>query len=148
MVFFLCGLYACAAPGEGTTQADSATESRGTDCISRSAIRDYRVLDDSNLIVTASPRRKYHVVLARRALGLRSSWQVAFHSPTSEICAGFGEIVVDDGFGPEGFRVASIRALTPEDEEELLIRFGKIEPKYKQPPPEQDVEGAEVEELD
>lgn len=146
--FSSCVLYACATAGGDTRPADSGAERRSADCISRSAIRDYRVLDDSNLIVTASARRKYHLVLNRRAVGLRSSWQIAFQSPTSQICAGFGEVVVDDGFGPEGFRIASIRSLTPEDEEELLIRFGKVEPKYEQPPPEQEVEGAEVEELD
>lgn len=147
-ITILSSLLGCATPGQDTIPDDSGSERRGTDCISRSAIRDYQVLDDSNLIVTAAARRKYHVVLGRGAVGLRSSWQIAFHSPTSQVCAGFGEIVVDDGFGPEGFRIASVRELTPEDEEELLIRFGKIEPKYKQPPRKQDVEGAEVEELD
>ena len=141
-------ILACASSGTGSATADSGAETRRSDCISRQGIRDYTVLDDSNLIVSASPRRKYHLVLARGATGLRSSWQIAFHSPTSQICAGFGEIIVNDGFGPEGYRIASIRFLTPEDEEELLIRFGKIEPEYEQPAPTQKVEGAQVEELD
>jgi hypothetical protein len=38
--------------------------------------------------------------------------------------------------------------LTPEDEEDLLIRFGKKEPEIEQPRQPEEVEGAEVEELD
>ncbi|MCH7821267.1 MAG: hypothetical protein IIA07_04555 [Proteobacteria bacterium] len=105
-------------------------------------------MDDSNLIVTAAGRRKYHVVLSRRAFGLRSNWQIGFVSPTGRICSAFSEIVVDDGFRPERITIASVRKLTPEDEDELLIRFGKKEPEFTQAPATQEVEGAEVEELD
>ena len=111
-------------------------------------VRDYRVLDESNLIVSASARRKYHLVLSRRAIGLRSTWQVGFQSRTGQICSGFSDLVVDDGFGPDRIRIASIRRLTPEDEEDLLIRFGKIEPHTEQTPATEEVESAEVEELD
>ena len=45
-------------------------------------------------------------------------------------------------------RIESIRELTEAEEEHLLIRFGKKEPEIKQTPAPQEVEGAEVEELD
>jgi len=111
-------------------------------------VRDYRVLDDSNLIVSASARRKYHVALTHRAFGLRSTWQIAFRSTTGQICAGFSDLIVDNGMGPDRIRIAAIRQLTPEDEEDLLIRFGKIESDTEQTPPPEEVEGAGVEELD
>ena len=48
----------------------------------------------------------------------------------------------------ESIRIESIRELTPEDEEHLLIRFGKKEPEIKHTPPPEAVKGADVEELD
>jgi len=48
----------------------------------------------------------------------------------------------------ESIRIESIRELTPEDQEYLLIQFGKKEPEIKQTPVPREVEGADVEELD
>ncbi len=48
----------------------------------------------------------------------------------------------------ESIRIASIRELSPEDHDDLLIQFGKKEPEIEQTPEPQEVEGAEVEELD
>ena len=148
IVLFSSILIACAGTEE-TPAADAfAHERRGSDCISQGSIRDYRVLDDSNLIVTGSHRQKYHVVLSQRAFGLRSTWQIGFRSPSGRVCAGFSDLIVDDGLGPESIRIHRIRALTPGDEEDLLIRFGKMEPAVKQAPEPREVKGAEVEELD
>jgi len=44
--------------------------------------------------------------------------------------------------------IMSIRELSPEEHEGLLIQFGKKEPEIEQTPAPRDVEGAEVEELD
>lgn len=148
IIVFSCLLAACAGTGEGPDGEDYAAGSRGSDCISQMSVRDYTVLDESNLIVSASARRKYHIELSRRAFGLRSTWQIGFQSRTGQICSGFSDLVVNDGFGPDSIRIASIRQLTPQDEEELLIRFGKLEPNTEQAPATQQVESAEVEELD
>ena len=147
---FSCCLVACASTqGESGTAADPG-QSRSNDCIHEPSIRGYTVLDEQNLIVEASGRRQYHVVLARRAYGLRSSHFIEFDSTTSRVCAGFDGIRYDDdmrgNFG--AIRIASIQELTPEEEEYLLIRFGKKEPEIEQTPAPQDVKGAEVEELD
>jgi len=48
----------------------------------------------------------------------------------------------------ESIHIASIRELTPEDHEDLLIQFGKKEPEFEQTPAPREVKGAEVEELD
>jgi len=45
-------------------------------------------------------------------------------------------------------RIMSIRELTKEDKEYLLIQYGKKEPEIEQTPAPQEVKGAEVEELD
>ena len=85
----------------------------GVRIASQMTVRDYRVLDDSNLIVSGAARRKYHVGLSRRAYGLRSTWQVGFRSATGQICAGFSDLIVDDGLRPDRIRIASINRLTP-----------------------------------
>lgn len=141
-------LVACAAPQE---QGDSALDEdrpRHGDCIHEPSIRGYEVLDEQNLIVEASGRRNYHVVLMRRAFGLRSTWRIGFKSTTGRVCEGFSEVVFGDRYDGDSIRVRSIRQLTPEEHEDLLIRFGKKEPEIKQTPAPRDVEGADVEELD
>ncbi len=105
-------------------------------------------MDDKNLIVDGIGRRKYHMQLKRRAFGLRSSWAIGFKSRTSQICAGFNEVVFDGHLDNESIRISSIRRISDEEHEDLLIQFGKKEPEIKQTPVPRDVEGAEVEELD
>ena len=142
--FSSCLLVACA----GTQNIDNAEDTRRSDCIYQPSIRGYTVLDESNLIVTASGRHKYHLVLQRRAHGLRSSWAIAFKSPTGRICPAFSEVIFDGHFDGESIRISAIRELDPEEEEHLLIRYGKKKPEIEYAPVPQEVEGAEVEELD
>ncbi len=105
-------------------------------------------MDDSNLIVEAAGRRKYHVVLARHARGLISSRGLQFDSPTGRICAGFSEVLIRGFMDSDTIRIKRVQALSPEEHEDLLIRYGKIEPELEQTPVPQDVKGADVEELD
>ena len=150
IVIIACVLGACAAtPEDGDADAADGA-SRSNDCIHQPSIRGYSVLDEQNLIVEASGRRKYHVVLRRRAYGLRNSFGIEFDSTTSRVCAGFDGIRYRDSMdrSVETTRISTIRQLTPEEEEHLLIRFGKKEPEIKHVPAPNDVEGADVEELD
>ena len=140
----LSGLFACAS----TEETDSAARTGFSDCIYEGTIRDYIILDDANLLVTASAKRNYHIALSRRAFGLRSAWKVGFTSPTERICAGFSDIVVDAGAGLEKIRIRSIRRLTAEQTDALLVQYGRKKPEIEQAPTPQPVEGAEVEELD
>ena len=141
----LSSILACAGNPPGADRVDSGR----SDCISQPSIRGYTVLDESNLIVSASGRRPYHMVLHRRAYGLRSNWAIGFKSPTGRVCAGFSELVIDDRFsGDDSIRIASIRAINADEEEDLLIRYGKKEPEYEHTPEPREVKGADVEELD
>lgn len=148
IVFSSSIIVACAGTPEESRSLAEPAASRYSDCISQMSIRDYNVLDEANLIVTGPGKRSYHVQLARRAFGLRSTWQIGFRSPTGMICPGSSELIVHDGLGVENFRVRSIRLLTPDDRDDLLVRFGKKEPEMEQTAEPPDVEGAEVEELD
>ena len=143
IVFFSSILIACAStPGDDSHEASP----RG-DCIHEPSIRGYTVLDERNLIIDAG-RRSYHLVLQRRAWGLKSSWGIAFDTTTSRVCAGFDEMMFKGHLDGESIRIESIQALTPEEEEHLLIRFGKKEPEIEHTPPPANVKGADVEELD
>ena len=137
-------LVACAAAPDGD---EPRSRVRG-DCIHEPSIRGYTVLDESNLVIEASGRRSYLVTLQRRAHGLRSTWQIGLRDRTSRVCAGFSEIVIDDGMVTDSIRIADIRELTPEDLEDLLIRYGRKEPEFERTPEPQEVRGADVEELD
>ena len=107
------------------------------------------MLDERNLLVDASARKSYHVTLQRRAFGLKSTWAIGFDAPTTRICGKFSEVVFrDDMTGIDRIRIASIRELTPEEEENLLIQFGIKEPEIEHTPTPGEVKGADVEELD
>lgn len=148
IILFSLVLLGCASSGDRYQSAGDPVESRSNDCILQSSIRDYQVLDDSNLIVTASGKRKYHVELTRRAFGLRSNWSIGFYSATGRVCSGFSEVIVDDGFGrKETIKLRSVREISPDELDALLVRFGKKEQEEQQAPAEETVEGAEVEEL-
>lgn len=148
IVTLSCSLLSCAATNEEAIEPEDGWETRGGDCISQMSIRDYQVLDESNLIVTGTARRKYHIVLSRRAFGLRSTWRIAFQSSSGQVCSAFSDLIVDDGMGVDKIRIRSVRQLTPEEHDDLLVRFGKKEPDVKQTPEPVPIEGAEVEELD
>ena len=152
-IVILCSLsvfVACAGTSEPLESTGTADSGSRRDCIPEPSIRGYTVLDEQNLMVESSGTRKYHVVLSRRAYGLRNSLGIVFESSTSRICSGFSEVVLTDGFGgrTEVIRISNIRLLSPEEDEDLLIRFGKKEPEIKTTPVPREVEGAEVEELD
>ena len=148
MIISSCCLIACASTEQGAAEEAKVADSTGTDCISNSTIRNYTILDNANLIVAQGASRKYHVELRRPAHGLRASRAIGFQSQSGLICGRFSEVLIDDGLNTEEIRISSIRRLTPESEEDLLIRFGKIEPEIEQTRQPETVEGAEVEELD
>ena len=148
IIFFSCALVACAGSTDDGNALSDDRGSRGEDCIFESSIRGYTVLDESNLVVSASGRRNYHVALARAARGLRSSWGIVFDSPTSRVCSGFSEVIFEGHFDGESIRIRSIRELSDEEHEDILIRFGKKTPEIEHGPAPKEVKGAEVEELD
>ena len=148
ILFTLCITLGCAGSDPVDSEGGGSEVSSRSDCISQGSIRDYRVLDDANLMVTERSSRKYHVELGRRAYGLRTSHGIAFESDQAGFAADLTSWCTTADFGRKEVPIASIRRLTPEQEEDLLIRFGIIEPEYKQPRQPAELEGAEVEELD
>jgi len=141
-------LVACAGSSEAPDGPAEADDRRGGSCISE-RIRSFTVLDEVNVIALGTLRRSYHVVLQRRAWGLRSSTPMKLDSSTNRVCAGFGELVyVGNNSETERIRIRQITELNNEEYEDLLIQWGLLEPRIEAKPETKEVEGAEIEELE
>lgn len=137
-----------AAADEEDAPAARDLDLRGSDCILIRTIRDYTPLDDRSLLIWGPAKRGYFVTLFRPAFGMRSSFRLGFSSRDDRLCPYGGDSVVfGDGISDK-ISVQSISRVTAEQADELLIRYGKKEPAEERTPEPQDVEGAEVEELD
>ena len=141
-------LLACSSAAVESAAPSARSAGYGSDCISEMTIRDYAVLDNQNLVVSAGAKRRYHVELSWPAFGLASTWQIGFDSRTGRVCPGFSSLLMNDGIGIEKVASRSIRQLDDEQHDELLVRFGKKQPATGNSPAPRPVEGAEVEELD
>jgi hypothetical protein len=137
----------CAGTREGEPVARGDMDYRGSDCILIRTIRDYRELDDRNLLIYGPADRAYYVTLFRPSFELRSSFQMGFSSRDGQLCPFGGDAVVVGSMHREEIGIESITRVTEEQEEQLLVRYGKKEPAGQQAPAPKDVKGAEVEEL-
>ena len=148
-VLFVMGiLVACAQTSPAPDVSMRTGEGRKSNCISGSGIRGHVVLDQTNVIVSGTLRSSYHLVLQRRAWGLRTATPIALDSPTNRICAGFGELIYRGNNNElEKIRIKQIAELTSEEHYEMLVRWGLRDPEIKVNPEPKEVEGAEVEEL-
>jgi hypothetical protein len=137
----------CAGTTEREPVAEGDIDYRGSDCILIRTIRDYRLLDDRNLLIYGPAKRAYFVTLFRPSFELRSSFQMRFSSRDDRLCPYGGDGIVVGTLHPEEIGIQSISRVSEEQEEQLLIRYGKKEPSEHQAPEPEDVKGAEVEEL-
>ena len=140
-------LISCASTGEQNQLGDDVDYS-GSDCISIRTIRDYTELDKSNLLIDGGGRRTYLVTLLHPSIELRSSFGIGFSSRDQWLCPYGGDEIVLQGAGNTHVRIRSISRLSPQQVDDILVRYGKKEPGLEHDPvPAEEVEGAEVEEL-
>lgn len=145
---FLSITAGCAPSEERATVAQGDIDYNGSDCISIRTVRDYRALDDRNLLIYGPGDRAYYVTLFRPSFELRSSFQMGFESRDDYLCPYGGDAVVVGGLRPEEIGIRSISRVSEEQEQQLLVRYGKKEPAAgQQAPAPKEVQGAEVEEL-
>ncbi len=136
-----------------TTNADDLDpdlriDTRGSDCIWIRTIRDYTALDDRSLLIWASAKRPYFVRLSTPSWGLKTSFQFGTVSRDDRLCPYGGDALVFGSAGRDTARIASIRRISPEEADWILVRFGKKDPAEEQAPAPEPLESAEVEELD
>lgn len=137
---------ACATDG-GDPELGRDIEYRGSDCISIRTIRDYTPLDNRTLLIEAAAKRHYLVELVISSFELRSSYRLGFESRDEWLCPYGGDVIVFDSLMDQQVGIRSISRVTPEQVEELLIRYGKKEPAEQQDQAPEEIKGAEVEEL-
>ncbi len=147
IVISLCYLLSSCATTERESSTGNDLDFRGSDCISIRTVRDYTPLDRSTLLMEGSGNQKYLVTLFSPSMDLRSSFRLGFASRDDWLCPYGGDRLVIDGLVDEDIMIRGISRITPEQEEDLLIRYGKKKPTEQpdQAPPE--LKGAEVEEL-
>lgn len=123
-------------------------ERNGSDCIWIRTVRDYTSLDDQNLLIRGSGKRSYLVTLLHPSFELRSSMGLGFSSRDDQLCPFGGDGVVFEGLSRETVRIRSISEVSSDQAEQLMVQFGRKEPKEQQTAAPKTVKGAEVEELD
>lgn len=119
----------------------------GSDCISIRLIRDYTPLSRDSLLIHASGKRSYYVRLLTPSFGLKSSFQLATRSRDDRLCPYGGDAIIVDRMPGGEARIQSISRVNPDQVEQILIHYGKIEPGDTEDPTPPEISGAEVEEL-
>jgi len=146
-VFISCALLSITAAAEEADELPKDLDLEGSDCIWIRTIRDYTPLSRDSLLIHASAKRSYFVRLLTPDFGLKSSFQLGTRSRDDRLCPYGGDSIVSDSFSGSEARIRSISRVTPDQVDELLIRYGKNDPGDTQDPAPADVKGAEVEEL-
>lgn len=142
-----CIILASCASTEREPGVERDLTEAGSDCISIRTIRDYTPLDRKSLIIEGSGNRLYYVTLVMSSFELRTAHQIGVQSRDSWLCPYGGDRLILDSFGNESVGIRGIMRLSPEQADDLLIRYGKKEPPGQQDPTPPELEGAEVEEL-
>jgi len=108
-----------------TPSAPTAASSRGTDCFFTRALRDWRPLDDSNLLLFTTGRTPYLVELFRPAMGLTFNVMIGVYDRDGRVCPyGGDDIIINNGFMRERIPIRSMRRLSDEELDEVYVRFG------------------------
>ena len=146
-VFFSCILLSFSAAAEEQDKLPRDLDLHGSDCIWIRTIRDYTPLSRDSLLIHSSGKRSYFVSLLTPSFGVGSSFQIGTVSRDDRLCPYGGDAIIFDRFSRDESRIRSISRVTPQQVEELLIRYGKKDPGDTEDPAPPEVTGAEVEEL-
>ncbi len=120
-------LAACAAPSAVDGVAERTT-SIAADCFTVSQARDFRYLDDHNLLVYAPARVPYHLELSQTCFGLRGSITVGLRARTDQMCGFAGDSVIVNGSFAERCSVLSVRRLDEDQLQTLVAQFETDQP--------------------
>lgn len=144
-VLFSSIILAGCATTETAPKPDSDIEANGSDCIWTRTIRDYTVLNDSNLLIHGAGKKSYFVTLLSPSWEMQSSMGMAFMSTDGRLCPFGRDRIVFRGMTEEAVRIRSINEVSVDQAEQLLVRFGKSNATGPQIPESKPVEGAEIE---
>ena len=146
-VVISCGVLPVSATAEEQDRLPDDLDLNGSDCIWIRTIRDYTPLSRDSLLIHASGKRSYYVRLLTPSFGLKSSFQLGTRSRDGQLCPFGGDSLIFDDLPGGEARIQAISRLTPDQVEQILIRYGKKDPGDTEDPAPPKVKGAEVEEL-
>ena len=117
-------LAGCATPGDRESTSDRGIS---TDWVRIDQVRDFRALDNRNLVLYAPSRRQaYHVELGPACHGLRFADRIALRGRQGRIGGFAGDaVLIERGGSPERCPVSSVRRLDEAGLEELLARHDR-----------------------
>lgn len=127
------GILALGACAETPTAADAVQPAVRTfgeepdDCFFASTLRDWRPLDEQNLILFATGRRPYHVELTTPAIGLDTDVVIGVYDRDGRICPYGGDSIIVNDVVANRIMIDSIRELSDEQLTEAYVAFG-VEP--------------------
>jgi len=98
--------------------------SSGDDCMVARTLRDWRPLDNQNLILFGSGRVPYHVELVRPAFGLTYDIMIGVYDRDGRICPYGGDAIILDGPMPERVSIRNMKRLNDAELERLYVEHG------------------------
>jgi hypothetical protein len=122
--FVLLAAGAAAMTGCAAGGVSEGTRGAFDDCLFAVSLRDWRPLDDRNLILFGNGRRAHHVELVRPAFGLTFDVMIGVYDRDGMICPYGGDAIVIDGPMPDRIAIASIKRLSDDELDALYVRFG------------------------
>ena len=147
IVLISCALVYISAAAEEENELPEDLDLRGSDCIWIRTIRDYTPLSRDSLLIHAAAKRSYYVSVFSSSFAMRTSFQLGTRSRDDRLCPYGGDALIFGTFPGDEARIQSIKRLTSDQVEQILIRYGKKDPGDTQDPAPPEVKGAEVEEL-
>ena len=118
---------------------------RSNDCMFASTLRDWRPLDNENLILFALGRRPYHVELSWPAFGLTHDFMIGVYDRDGRICPYGGDAIIVEGPMPQRIPIRSIRQLDEQQLDAVYAQFGIHPPAIVTAEPAEPVQSVEPE---
>ena len=130
MVLLLLFINGCASQSDTNNLEDDIKLSNRSSCFNTMDIRDYRVLDRSNLIVYGRPKsRSYHLKISPPNLDESGLDMISFKSWSGRVCGFAGdELIIPDNIFEQRYSIISVTQLDEAAHYNLMVQYGKAEP--------------------
>jgi len=130
MVLLLLFINGCASQSDTNNLEDDIKLSNRSSCFNTMDIRDYRVLDRSNLIVYGRPKsRSYHLKISPPNLDEIGLDMISFKSWSGRVCGFAGdELIIPDNIFQQSYSIISVTQLDEAAHYNLMVQYGKAEP--------------------
>jgi Family of unknown function (DUF6491) len=118
-------LAACAQTSDSTRQTTHAPAAPiHNDCMFARTLRDWRPLDDENLLLFGPGHTAYLVQLVRPIVGLSFNIMIGVYDRDGSICPYGGDAIVIRGPMPERVSIRSMQRLDDAGLDDVYVRFG------------------------